>query len=510
MQSPILMMTGIKKRFKATQALDGVNFEVLPNEVHVLLGENGAGKSTLMKVLSGVYQSDEGEVFWKGEKVDIKDPKLSLGLGIGMVYQELSVVREMSVFENVKLGALPKKASGFVDWKTAIRDVQEWFDELELDIDVRKPLKFYDLGVQQLVEISRAVSRNNSLIILDEPTSALTESEVNILFNTIRKLKAQGVSFIYITHRLDEVFQIGDRVTILRDGKTIKANIPIDELTEEKMVYMMVGREIKDHFPKVCNKTDDPLLEVNEFGDNRFFNNVSFTLHKGEVLGIAGLVGAGRSELAEALFGLRKYKTGTMALEGKSFVPVNPRNAISHRLGLITKDRRKGLLLHMSVAANVAIATLQGFSKFGFRLEKKEFETASHYVEELKIDTRNTRLPVNNLSGGNQQKVAVAKWYCNQSNIFIMDDPTRGVDVGAKVEMYRMINNITESGAGVIMISSEMPELLGMSDTIMVMRRGEVVARFDAKGCTQEAILEKAAGGDSQDKTEKATATGGN
>ncbi len=496
MESSILKMQGIKKRFMATQALGGVDFEVLPGEVHILLGENGAGKSTLMKVLSGVHQSDEGKIYWKGEEVFITDPQASIAMGIGMVYQELSLVRELSVFENVWLGHMPKNAAGLIDYKKAITEAQQRMDEVGLDIDVKQPLWKYDLGVQQLIEIIRVTSRNASLVILDEPTSALTDTEVEKLFETIRRLKQTGVAFIYITHRLGEVFEIGDRVSVLRDGKTIGETRDVQNVTEDELVSTMVGREITDQYPKQVNITAEPFLTVEGFGDGKYFEDVTFTLHKGEVLGIAGLVGAGRSEMAEAIFGLRKYTKGKLSINGKTYMPKDPRHAIRNKIGFITKSRREGLLLHMPIYRNVTVSELKNFSTYGFRKAKKEIEAAEKYIEMLSVDASSVMANVETLSGGNQQKIAVAKWYCNHSEIFIMDDPTRGVDVGSKTEIYDMINEITKTGAAVLLISSDMPELLGISDNVLVMKRGRIAGQFKSSEATQEMVVEKAAGGD--------------
>lgn len=497
MEGFLLEMKNIKKRFYGIEALGGVDFNVRKGEVHVLLGENGAGKSTLMKILSGAYNSDEGNIYWEGNLVSIRDPLNSLKLGIGMVYQELSLIKNLSVFENIWLGQLPKrKYLPLVDWNAARRKVEDIFRKLELSIDVRMPVSKYDLGIQQLVEITRAISRDAKLVILDEPTSALTDTEVKKLFDTIKTLKKQGVSFIYITHRLNEVFQVGDRVTVLRDGYTVGTVGDIDSVKEEDLVTMMVGRTIKEQYPKVCNISTNEILRVKDLNDGRNFCDVSFTLHQGEVLGIAGLVGAGRTELAKAIFGLGKVKSGEIWVEGNGFVPKNPQNAIRRSLGLLTKDRKDGLLLHMPIFTNITVSSLTGFSLLGFRRKKKEFMAAVDFIEMLKIDTVDTKKKVMHLSGGNQQKVAIAKWCCNKCKIFIMDDPTRGIDVGAKVEVYKLINKITAEGAGVILISSDMPELLGISDNILVMKKGRIVGNFSAEECNQELIVQKAAGGE--------------
>lgn len=495
MDNYILEMKNITKGFYGTVVLKDVNFGVKPGEVHVLLGENGAGKSTLMKILSGVHRPDGGEIFIDGTARQIKEPVHSLKLGIGMVYQELSLAPNLSVLENIWLGSLPTKAGVFVDWKTAKVKTEEIFANLGIPINVNKKVSHYDLGLQQLVEIFRVVSQNAKLIILDEPTSTLSEVEVRKLFESINLLRDRGISFIYITHKLDEVFEIGDRVTVLRDGAVIGETMEnVKELTKDDLIKRMVGRTLDEQYPKEVAVTDDVLLEVKDLTDGEHFKNVSFNIKKGEVMGVAGLVGAGNSELAQAIFGLRHIKAGTIRLNGREFSAKSPVDAIARNIGLLTQDRKDGLIQHMPIYVNVSVSQTSGMSKFGFRLKKKEKEQAREYIDKLKVETTSENKLVRNLSGGNQQKIAVAKWIVNGTTLFIMDDPTRGVDVGAKVEIYKIINELTAKGYGVLMISSDMPELLAMSDTIMVMKKGEVTAILPAGECTQEIIFEKAAG----------------
>jgi ABC-type sugar transport system ATPase subunit len=488
-------MKNIKKSFYGNPVLRNVNFGVRKGEVHVLLGENGAGKSTLMKILSGSYALDSGDIFLEGNTVTINEPAHSLKLGIGMVYQELSLIPQMSVLENIYLGNLPKNKMGLVDWKKAKTETKKILAQLGLDIDILKPVSSFDLGVQQLVEIVRVISQNVKLIILDEPTSSLTDTEIRKLFEAIRLLKTKNVSFIYITHKLNEVFEIGDRVTVLRDGSTV--GMTIDDLAKtnyDKLVAMMVGRTLEEQYPKEYAKQDEVMLEVINMSDEHSFYDISFSVSKGEVLGVAGLVGAGRSELAKAIYGLHKYKKGKLYFNGKEFQPKNPAYSIKRGIGMITKDRKDGLLLHMPVYTNICIAAFKMFSKFGFRNKKKEISKSFKYIDLLKIDTDSPIKKVRDLSGGNQQKIAIAKWNCIDASLYIMDDPTRGVDVGAKVEVYKLINHITSQGAAVILISSDMPELLSMSDRIMVMRKGKMAVLMDVDQCTQEIILKHAAG----------------
>jgi len=385
----------------------------------------------------------------------------------------------------------------FVDWKKARSETIEIFKKLDIDVDVDKRVSSYDLGLQQLVEIFRVISQNAKLIVLDEPTSSLSELEVKKLFQTINILRAQGVSFVYITHKLDEVFEIGDRVTVLRDGQVIGETMEnVKELTKDDLIRSMVGRSLEKQYPKEAAVTPEVLLEVKDLSDGENFQDVSFTVRKGEVLGVAGLVGAGNSELAETIFGLRKLKKGSIRLGETAYEVKNPVSAIKRNIGLLTRDRRNGLIQHMPLYVNISVSQYSGMSRFGFRLAKKEKAQARDYIDKLQIETTSEHKLVRYLSGGNQQKVAVAKWICNGSTLFVMDDPTRGVDVGAKVEIYKIINELTAKGCGVLMISSDMPELLAISDTIMVMKKGRVAAIMPAKDATQEIIFAKAAGGE--------------
>jgi len=497
MEEYILEMQGICKGFYGINVLKEVEFGVKPGEVHILLGENGAGKSTLMKILSGVYHAEKGSIKWQGSEVEIKGPSHSLSMGIGMVYQELSVVPEMTVVENIWLGNLPKTSSGFIKWKEAKEKTQQLFDDLQIPIDINARAADYDLGIRQLIEIFRVVSKNVKLIILDEPTSSLTDVEVKKLFETIKKLKKQGVSFIYITHKLEEVFEIGDRVTVLRDGSSIGNTLEeMDNVKEEQLVSLMVGRDINEQHPKEYNMQSEVIMDIKDLSDDKNFFDVSIQLHRGEVLGVAGLVGSGRSELAKALFGAGKITKGSVKLYGEEYKPTAAKVAIRKKIGFITKDRKDGLLLHMPVSINVTISKKTNVVKQGFRIIKKELEETKHYIEQLKIDTSSPLKKVRDLSGGNQQKVAVARWMCCGTEIYIMDEPTRGVDVGARIEIYNLMNEITKNGGAILMISSDMPELLGMSDNIVVMKRGKTSAFLDVKECTQELIFEKAAGGE--------------
>lgn len=497
MSNYVLEMKNINKSFYGISVLKDVHFGVEQGEVHVLLGENGAGKSTLMKILSGLYKADSGQILLDGKPVTIKSPAHSLALGIGMVYQELSLIPHMNVVENIFIGHMPKNRLGFIDRRHAKREAAQALENIGLKLDVQKAVSGFDLGTQQLIEIARVISKNAKLIILDEPTSSLSTVEVEKLFSSIRLLKQEGVSFVYITHKLDEVAQIGDKVTVLRDGSTIGDTVgDVTHVTRDELVTKMVGRSLDEQYPKTPAVRAEVLLEVKHFSDNTRFHDISFNVRRGEVLGVAGLVGSGSSELAAALFGLIKAKKGEIIYNGQQFIPKNPHRSIAKRIGFIPKDRRDGLALHMPISANVCMAKQNGLSICGFRLKKREAEVTGKYIDMLRIDTDSGKKLVRDLSGGNQQKVAIAKWDCCETELFIMDDPTRGVDVGAKVEVYNLINKLVDKGVGVILISTDMPELLGMSDRIMIMKRGTVAAISDIRECSQQYILKLAAGSD--------------
>lgn len=504
MDKVLLEMKNIKKNFGSTRALDDVDIDVKVGEVHMLLGENGAGKSTLMKILAGSLHADSGRIIWNGQETNIKTPALAHTLGIGMVYQELALIDQMRVFENVLMGQLPrKKGLPFLDWKKAKEKAKVALSQVGLEeINIKKQLVKFNLGVRQLIEIAKELSRNTKLLILDEPTSALTESEVDKLFDVINNLKSEGVSFIFITHKLEEVFRIGDRVTIFRDGKKvgktrIKANI-----TEDEMIKNMVGRTINEFYPKEYNSIpNEKILEVQGLSEEKLFRDVSFSVNKGEVVGIAGLIGSGRTEIAEAIFGLRQFKCGKMIYEGEPFNPRSPQYSLKKRIGLLTKDRKSGLLLHMPIYRSITLSNIKKFvfANF-FRKKALEIEVSKSFVDRLRIVTNSVMKNGSSLSGGNQQKVVISKLLCADCRMFIMDDPTRGIDIGAKVEVYKLMNELTKSGCGIIFISSEMPELLGMSDRILVARGGTIVADLDIKESSQEIIMKKISGGTTNGK----------
>jgi len=488
-------MRHIRKTFPGVVALDDMHLDLREGEVHVLLGENGAGKSTLMKILSGAYRKDSGQIFLRGEEVEIQGPKHAQKLGIGIIYQELNLVPYLTAGENVFLGREPRRIPGVIDQKALFAAAQEILDRLGLSINARTLVSELGVAEQQMVEVAKALSLNARILIMDEPTSALTEQEITELFATIRRLKAKGVSIIYISHRMDELFAIGDRVTVFRDGLYIGTE-SIAAVDQRKLIRMMVGRSLEDQYPKRRAKVGEALLKVDGLTNNDLLQNISFSLHRGEVLGIAGLMGSGRTALARALFGVEKYLSGTISVHGKPEKFRTPRQAINRGLGYLTEDRKsQGLVLVLSVKDNICLPSVEQFSRFGIVDEQLEREAADKYVRELRIKTPTTHQPVVYLSGGNQQKVVLSKLLCTESDILIFDEPTRGIDVGSKVEIYELMNALTAQGVGIIMISSELPEILGMSDRILVMDQGKIAAEFSAEEATQEAILRCAIGG---------------
>jgi ribose transport system ATP-binding protein len=487
-------MRHIRKVFPGVVALDDVHFELRKGEVHVLLGENGAGKSTLMKILSGAYQKTSGQILLDGEEVEIKNPRHAQELGISIIYQELNLIPYLRVGENIFLGREPCKRAGVVNSKTLYRASQKLLDDLGVQIDARAVVRQLRVAQQQMVEVAKALSLDARILIMDEPTSALTDVEINELFATIRRLKSRGVSVVYISHRMEEIFEIGDRVTVLRDGRYVGTE-EIKKVTKPRLIRMMVDRDLSEQFPKVKAPVGEEVLRVESLTRKGVLEDISFTLRKGEVLGIAGLLGSGRTELARALFGADRIDSGEVYIKGERVRIRSPRSAISSGLGFLTEDRKsEGLVLLLSVKDNIALPSVDRLSKFGVVDHRKEREAAESYVHDLRIKTPGLQQRVVFLSGGNQQKVVLSKWlFCN-SDILIFDEPTRGIDVGSKVEIYQLMNELTAKGAAILMISSELPEILGMSDRILVMRRGRIAGELNAAEATQEKILQLAIG----------------
>jgi ribose transport system ATP-binding protein len=486
-------MRGIRKTFPGVVALDGVGLTLHGGEVHMLLGENGAGKSTLMKILGGAYRNDAGEIRIRDQQVQINSPRAALSLGIRVIAQELNLVPHLSVAENVFLGAAPTLMPGVIDWRRLRADTTALLADLGMALRADTPVHELSLAQRQMVEIAKALRGDASILVMDEPTSALTTHEVDNLFRLIARLVDRGVAVVYITHRLDEVYRIGDRVTVLRDGKHVKT-AQLSEVTVGELVRLMANRDLDDHYPKRRQPPGPELLAVEGLGRRGVLHDISFRLHAGEVVGIAGLLGAGRSELARVLAGADRSDAGRIVRDGREIRLRTPGDAIRNGIGLLPEDRKAdGLVAILTVARNLALPYGSRLARAGFLSRGCEEDLAGPFLTELRIKATPEQ-EVQLLSGGNQQKVVLGKWLAGQARVFIFDEPTRGVDVAAKVEIYNLMNRLTESGAGIIMISSELPELLGMSDRIMVMRAGRIHDAFDAEGATQERVLSAALG----------------
>lgn len=488
-----LEMRNIYKSFPGVKVLDDVSLCVRPGEVHGLMGENGAGKSTLMKILMGMYKADSGTVSLNGKETTIHGPKDAMNQGISMIHQELNTLLDMEVSENIFLGReiLKDGVKKFkiVDRAKMREEAQKYFDEMKIEIDAKALMRTLSVAQMQLVEIVKAISLNSKIIIMDEPTSAITEKEAHILFQQIERLKRQGVAIIYISHKMDEIFKITDTITVLRDGTWI-GTMPSKELNHDLLIKMMVGREITEIYPKEDTEISDIILEVKNLSRGTKVKEVSFQLHKGEVLGIAGLVGAGRSELVETIFGLYPKTQGEVYLKGRKMEIKSSKEAIKNKIALITEDRKlTGLNLKASVKDNISLVAISDLSKAGIIHKEKESEIADQYIEKLKIKTPSKNAQISNLSGGNQQKVVLAKWLLSDPNIIIFDEPTRGIDVGAKRDIYFLINNLAKQGKAVIVISSEMPEVMGISDRILVMSEGRLTGEIPRKQFSQELIM---------------------
>jgi methyl-galactoside transport system ATP-binding protein len=491
----LLEMTGISKEFPGVKALDNVSIKVRPGTVHALMGENGAGKSTLMKCLFGIYRPDSGEIKLNGVPVDIVNSKIALEKGISMIHQELHPVPYRNVMENIWLGRFPEKGFGpfkLIDDKKMYNDTMALFKDLEMDIDPHALVGTMSVSKVQSLEIAKAVSFQSKIIVMDEPTSSLTGNEVEQLFKIIAELKSRGVGIIYISHKMEEILRISEDVTIMRDGKLV-GTWPAAELTTDKIIAKMVGRDLSERFPERTNVPGDTLMKVEQLTSPspRSFKNVSFELRKGEILGIGGLVGSQRTELVEAIFGLRAVASGSISIHGKQVKIHSPIEAKKHKIALLTEERRvTGIFPVLSVHENTIIANLDRFmTPVGLLNERKGREESERHVEKLRVKTPNIQAQIKNLSGGNQQKVLLARWLLTNPDVLMLDEPTRGIDVGAKFEIYSIITELAKQGKSIIMISSEMPELLGMSDRIMVMCEGHLTGIVDGKNATEEEIM---------------------
>lgn len=493
-----LEMRDVEKSFPGVKALDHAQLKLRPGTVHALMGENGAGKSTLMKCMFGIYKMDAGQIYYEGEPIHIKDPLDALNHGIAMVHQELQPIPERSVGENIFVGRYPMKHFGpvsVIDHKKMYEETARVLKEVRMPFDPKAKLGSLSVSQMQLVEIAKAVSADCKVLILDEPTSSLTFNEVEALFTIVEDLKKKGVSIVYISHKMDEILRIADEVTIMRDGQYI-GTWDAKELTTDMIITKMVGRELTNLYPKRENVPGETIFEVKEFTsiNPKSFRDVSFTLRKGEILGVGGLVGAQRTELMEGLFGIRAHTKGSITYKGQEVRVKHPRDAIKKGMAMLTEDRRAtGIMGVLSVEDNVSIASLDQYVDFGIKLNKKKIDQlVQENVAKLSIKTPSGKTLIQSLSGGNQQKVLISRWLANDPDVFILDEPTRGIDVGAKYEIYCIIADLARQGKSIIMISSEMGELIGMSDRVMVMCDGRVTGFIDGDKATQENIMELA------------------
>ncbi|MBP2098474.1 sugar ABC transporter ATP-binding protein [Enterococcus rivorum] len=491
----LLEIRHLTKEFPGVKALDDIHLTVKKGEVHCILGENGAGKSTLMKCIIGMYKPTTGEIWFDGHLIEHNSVTKALESGISMIHQELSPVREKSVMENIWLGREPKNRFGLIDHKKMYDLTKSVLNRIDTDIDPKLLIKHLTVAKMQMIELAKAISYNAKLIIMDEPTSSLADKEVEQLYKIIRQLKSEGVSVIFISHKLDEIKEICDRITIFRDGQYV-TDREVAETSTKEMIHLMVGRDITQLFPKQEVEIGPTRLSVQGLSDGKMFNNVSFDVHEGEILGFAGLVGAGRSEVMETLFGYRKHTAGQVFIHGKEVNISSPSDAIANKLAFLTEDRRKtGIFPLLSVNYNILSSSMDQYeNKFKLLRPQRMKEDAEAYVETLKIKTTSGETAIMNLSGGNQQKVLIAKWLLTNPDILILDEPTRGIDVGAKAEIHRNISTMAYTGKSIIMVSSELPEVLGMSDRIVVMHEGKITGILENKGLTQEEILTYASG----------------
>jgi ribose transport system ATP-binding protein len=489
---PLICARNITKTFPGVKALDGVDFDLYPGEVHVLIGENGAGKSTLMKIFAGAYQPDSGTLIVQGKEARIHNPRHAHDLGISIIYQEYNLVPYLNVAHNIFLGRAPRRKSPpfLIDHAKMHADSQALLSSLNTDIDTHAKVKFLGIAQQQMVEVARAVSIDAKIIIMDEPTAALTKREIDQLFSLIELLKSKGMGIIYISHRLNEVHQVGDRVTVLRDGRYIDTR-PVSGVTVDELISMMVGRSIGNMFPRHFAEPGEVALEIENLSNHeKSLRDINLTVRRGEIVGLAGLVGSGRTDLAKIIFGATPYDGGQLKVFGKPVKDATPSTMVHRGVGFLPEDRKnEGLALILSVAENVVMASLERLFPRSVIDGKKESSVVRKAISDLSIATPTTKREVRYLSGGNQQKVVLAKWLTTNSNLLIFDEPTRGIDVGAKAEVHDLMDQLVNNGAAVLMVSSELPEILGMSDRIYVMCEGRIVAEIPREQATQERIL---------------------
>ncbi|MGO9409422.1 MAG: sugar ABC transporter ATP-binding protein [Spirochaetia bacterium] len=494
MMETLLRMVGISKSFPGVNALVGVDFELQRGEVHALVGENGAGKSTLMKILAGVYRADDGEIWLKDRKLTAADPRAMIDAGVSVIYQELNLVPYLSVAENILLGREPRRPGGLIDWRRMRREVEALLAPFNLSLDPRTKVSRIGPAYQQVVEIAKALSLKADIIVMDEPTAPLTGSEVGKLFEIIRNLKAGGVSVAYISHRLEELHEVADRVTVLRDGRKI-ITAPLSSLTVDDIIRTMVGRQLTEQYVKAGSPSSEEILRVEGLSKQGVCSDVAFSVHKGEVLGFAGLVGAGRTEIMQLIYGYRRKDAGRIFIKGKEVKIRRTRDAVRHGIALIPEERkRQGLILGLSVLDNSALTIFDLHHRAGFIRWREISRLVRQMVSSLGIRTPSLRQTVRNLSGGNQQKVVLSKWFVRRCDVYIFDEPTRGIDVGAKVEIYRLMENLAKEGAAIIMVSSELLEVMNVPNRIAVVYGGRIVKEFQRGEASEEEVMSYALG----------------
>ena len=486
----LVSMESVSKRYPGVLALDKARFDLRPGEVHALVGENGAGKSTLVKILSGIATADSGEILLEGKPLHLDGPRSAQDLGISIIHQELNLMPDLTIAQNIFIGREPRKLKFILNDSGLAAEVSKLFKQLHLELDPNRKVQGLSVAQQQMVEITKALSFNSKVLIMDEPTAALTNNEINKLFTVIRGLKAKGVGIIYISHRLEELKQISDRITVMRDGKYVDT-LDTKEAAIDKIISMMVGRTLFQESPHIPSTTKQPVvLEVRNLNNGRFVKNISFKLYKGEILGFAGLVGAGRTEVLRTIFGADRLVSGEIFINNQKVEIHTPQDALKHGIGYLSEDRKQlALALSLDIEANTVLGVYKKFAKFGLTVNKKIQVAAERQVKNLSIRTPTTKQRVGNLSGGNQQKVAIGKWLTTDSRIIIFDEPTRGIDVGAKSEINKLMNDLIEQGKSIIMISSELPEILRMSHRILVMCEGRITGELLNKEANQESIM---------------------
>lgn len=488
-------MTGIEKSFGANSVLRGVDFDIKSGEVHALMGENGAGKSTLMNILTGLHKADAGEIMVDGKQQQFTNPKEAEEYGISFIHQEMNTWPDMTVLENLFIGKEPTNRFGLIQTKKMKEQANKIFQDLGINIALQTDVRELSVGQQQMIEIAKSLMTNAKVIVMDEPTAALTEREIDTLFKLIHTLTEKGVAIVYISHRMEEIFKVSNRITVMRDGVSIDTSLT-KETTNDEVVRKMVGRELEDYYPQKTAEIKEAILEVKGLTQKGRFEDISFSVKSGEILGFSGLMGAGRTEIMRAIFGIDSFQTGEILLEGKKLTIKAPSDAIAQGIGFLTENRKEeGLVLDYSLRDNISLPSIDGFKKFGIIDTKAESSFALLLMERLKVKATSEMDAASSLSGGNQQKVVLAKWIGIGSKVLILDEPTRGVDVGAKREIYQLMNELADRGVAIIMVSSDLPEILGVSDRVLVVHEGKIAGELSKADATEEKIMQLATGG---------------